>query len=243
MRERYPAAMVAESTLPTGPPAGNRRPLASRDWRFVRAAARALARAGVRPNAISVAGMLACVAAGGALAWTSRVDAAGVGERALLLLAAGLIQARLFCNVVDGLVAVEGGMRSAVGELYNEVPDRVSDVAALVGAGYAAGSSPALGWLAACLSLFVTYIRAVGKGEGLTPDYRGPMAKQHRMALLTAVCAYLALAPGAWRPRIDAGDPAPAGLMAVALAVICAGCLVTGWRRLGAVAGGMRARG
>ena len=40
----------------------------------------------------------------------------------------------LLANLLDGLVAVEGGRRSPTGELFNEVPDRVSDVLVLAGA-------------------------------------------------------------------------------------------------------------
>ena len=52
------------------------------------------------------------------------------------------IQLRLIANLLDGLVAVEGGKRTPTGELYNEAPDRIADTAVLVGAGYAVGGSP-----------------------------------------------------------------------------------------------------
>jgi phosphatidylglycerophosphate synthase len=52
------------------------------------------------------------------------------------------------------MVAIEAGTASPVGELYNEVPDRVSDTATLIGAGYAVGGHPTLGYVAACLALF-----------------------------------------------------------------------------------------
>lgn len=33
---------------------------------------------------------------------------------------------RLLCNLLDGMVAVEGGKRSKSGELYNDVPGLIS---------------------------------------------------------------------------------------------------------------------
>jgi len=197
-----------------------------------------LAVRGVSPNGISIAGMVAACVGGAALAATAGFPA---WDRALYLVGAAGMQARLLANLLDGMVAVEGGRRSARGELFNEVPDRVSDCALLLGAGYAAGSSSTLGWGAACLALMVTYVRVLGKACGLGYDFRGPMAKQHRMAVLTLTCVYLALAPRAWRPSLPAMDVPSPGLMWAALCVICVGCVVTFWRRLMWVARGMKA--
>jgi phosphatidylglycerophosphate synthase len=55
-----------------------------------------------------------------------------------LLLAAAAIQLRLLCNLLDGMLAVEGGLKTPLGELYNEIPDRLADVAILAGAGASA---------------------------------------------------------------------------------------------------------
>ena len=42
------------------------------------------------------------------------------------------MQLRLLCNMMDGLVAVEGGLKSKAGDLFNEAPDRIEDVILLV---------------------------------------------------------------------------------------------------------------
>jgi phosphatidylglycerophosphate synthase len=134
------------------------------------------------------------------------------------------------------MVAVEGGMRTATGELYNEVPDRVSDVAVLVGAGYAVTSGmPALGYLAAIGAVLVAYARALGKGSGHAADFRGPMAKQQRMFIITVICVLLAAAPLPLRNVLTLRLPvwdAPLPLMSIALLVIVAGCVLTFWRRV-----------
>jgi len=49
-----------------------------------------------------------------------------------LILAAVMIQGRLICNLLDGMVAVEGGMSSPAGPVFNELPDRISDTPKLL---------------------------------------------------------------------------------------------------------------
>ena len=76
-------------------------------------------------------------------------------------------------------------------EYFNDMPDRFADVAILVGAGYSiAGFSwgHELGWLAATLAVLTAYIRLLGGSMGVTQYFIGPMAKPHRMALLTGAC-------------------------------------------------------
>ena len=204
-----------------------RRPLASRSWKISHRAAERLARAGVSPNAISLAGMAAGILAGLVLASTNRIDEPW--SRAAWILGALLVQARLAANLLDGMVAVSTGRASPVGELYNEVPDRVSDIATLAGLGYASGGEPILGWVAACAAVLTAYVRAMGKAAGAPQDYRGPMAKPHRMFLVTVTALACALAPGEWLPAVGAGRW---GLAALALAVIAAGSLITCVRRL-----------
>lgn len=218
----------------------DRRPIAARRLPVFAAIAAALARARIRPNAISIVGMLAALGAGALLALSGGHEAGSLAERAMLIAAAGLVQARLLANLLDGMVAVEGGMRSPTGELYNEVPDRVSDAAVLIGAGYAAGAWPELGYLAAIGAVLVAYARAIGKGCGLAADFRGPMAKQQRMFIVTVVCVWMGCAPVGWRGEWMIAGSAR-GVMAAALALVILGCAVTFWRRLASVAASLRA--
>lgn len=173
--------------------------------------ATALAVRRVTPNSISVAGMVGGILAGVCLAATAPMAAQGwPGHwpvRALFIAAAALIQFRLLCNLIDGLVAVEGNMRSPLGELYNEIPDRISDAATIIGAGYALHSSPTLGYVAAVVALLIAYIRAVGKSTGQPSDFRGPMAKQQRMAFITGACIVAAIAPGLHTTLPLSADP------------------------------------
>lgn len=192
------------------------------------------------PNLISLAGMVAGVAAG-VLLWRTGQGVEELTKRGCYLAAAALIQFRLLCNLIDGMVAVEGGMKSVVGDLYNDVPDRVSDAGTLIGAGLAISSSPTLGYIAAIVAVMTAYIRAVGKSLTGVADYRGPMAKQQRMALMTVGCVYLAFAPASWRPAFGVGHERW-GVMAAVLAVIALGGAWTCWRRLSAIARTLRSR-
>ncbi|MEM8874020.1 MAG: CDP-alcohol phosphatidyltransferase family protein [Planctomycetota bacterium] len=207
----------------------DRRPIRSRKLGVFKTAATTLANAGVSANAISIFGMVAACAAGGLLATTVHVET--VWQRACFCGAALLVQARLLSNLLDGMVAVESGTASATGELYNEVPDRVSDTAVLVGFGYAAGALW-LGALAALAAISTAYIRALGKAAGLPSDFRGPMAKQQRMFLVTLVALSAVVAPG------FVGAYALAWWVCLLIAVASA---ATSVRRLAGIAKGLQA--
>jgi phosphatidylglycerophosphate synthase len=212
-----------------------RRPIAARRWPIWQHTAKWLARRRVSANGISLAGMGCGMAAGVALAATSYATG---WERFAWLAGAALIQLRLLANLLDGMVAIESGSASPVGELYNEIPDRVSDTATLVGAGYAVGGDVAFGCLAACAALFTAYVRAMGKAATAPQEYCGPMAKQQRMALLTLVALYCGLMPATWQPAW--GDPARHGLAAAGLVVIALGSVLTAIRRVVRIAGNLR---
>lgn len=218
-------------------PMVDRRPIASRKRRIWQVTARTLARAGVRPNSISIFGMLAAMLAGAAMVITSfaRDD---VAQRTLWFAAAALVQIRLLANMLDGMVAVQTGAASPVGELFNEIPDRISDAAVLIGFGLAAGSNPILGCLAACAAVFVAYVRAQGKAAGGPNDFCGPMAKPHRMFIITLAALFLALTPRAWRPELGAAGQW--SLIDLTLLAIIAGCFVTAFRRLRHIAAALR---
>ena len=178
------------------------------------------------PNFISLAGMFAGIGAGVAFAFTTHSEFRVFG----FVLGAILIQIRLLANMFDGMVAIESGKSSPIGELFNEVPDRVSDTAAFVGAGYAVASDPILGFTAACLAIFLAYIRAQGKAAGAHQEFCGPMAKPHRMFVLTVLALYCGLAPLKWQSQVAVAGPW--GVMAWGLCFIILGEVLTVFRRL-----------
>jgi phosphatidylglycerophosphate synthase len=175
--------------------------------------------------------MLAAILAGVSLAVTPYLEPwHAIG----FLAAAVLIQARLLANMFDGMVAIESGKTSALGELFNEIPDRISDVSVLIGAGYALGGKVELGYLAACLALFIAYLRAEGKVAGAHQEYCGPMAKQHRMMTITAAAVISSFLPAGW--IVLPGY----GVLALSLLVILAGGAITVVRRLARISNSLR---
>jgi phosphatidylglycerophosphate synthase len=192
----------------------NRRPLTSRNSAWAaRLASWAVAK-GITPNQISQASM-GFAALGLLLYWLSTTG--GALQFLALILAAATLQARLVCNLIDGMVAIEGGKGAKDGPFWNEAPDRASDVLFFTGAGLAA-NQPALGLLAASLAIFTAYIRELGRAEGFPPDFSGPFAKPQRMAVLTGGTLIAALYASEWT-------------LSVTLWIVVAGTAATIFRR------------
>ncbi|HEX2115774.1 MAG TPA: CDP-alcohol phosphatidyltransferase family protein [Alphaproteobacteria bacterium] len=217
----------------TSDPVRNRRPIAARELRIFQMAAEWLSRRKVTANAISVAGMTAGMLAGLAFALTPY---AGSVEALAWFAAAALIQLRLLANMLDGMVALASGTASRLGELFNEVPDRVSDSATLIGLGYAVGGDELLGFAAATAAMATAYVRALGVAAGARAEFCGPMAKQQRMFVATAVAVLCGVA-SLVQIAVDVGG---CGLPAIALAIITAGAAATALRRLTRIARALR---
>ncbi len=204
-----------------------RRPLKSRDTRWARALTAMLVRHRVSPNLISLVSVV--FAALGAAALLALPAVSPPMTRAGLLVgAAACVQLRLLCNLLDGMVAVEGGLGSRSGEVWNDLPDRIADPLFLVSAGYATGFhfGPELGWAAGLLAVFTAYVRLLGGAAGLTQCFTGPMAKPHRMAMLTAsLLLAAAVTPWQW----------DAVVLAVGLTLVVIGTLLTVARRTAAI--------
>ncbi len=201
----------------------NRRPLKVRGAVTSQRFARWLSQKNITPNQISIMSVIFAIMAATCLACLRLVGP--IGQWLLPIGAAALIQCRLLCNLFDGMVAVEGGKGTASGELFNDIPDRIADPVILVAAGYATtvltGSVP-LGWCAGLMAVMTAYVRTLSTAIGAPVDFRGPMAKQHRMALMTIACMATA-AEGLFQER--------GYIMAGVLAVIILGCVMTVWRR------------
>lgn len=223
MREATPLSRPREPGAISATRA-DRRPIRSRNALWAQAAASYLARLGVSPNQISLASVLA-----------AGVGAVGLGFfpqpwNAISCVCG--VQLRLLCNLLDGMVAVEHGKQSQLGVLYNELPDRVSDSVLFVALGYASGLAW-LGWLGALLAALTAYIRLFGAALGFAQDFRGPMAKQHRMALLTAGCLISIVEHFAARTNHS---------LAITCGLIAAGSLLTCWTRTRALASRLKGR-
>lgn len=215
----------------------NRRPLKTRSKAWARALASELGKARISPDVISMLSVAFAVL-GAALLMTAGLERQPAPRGLMLIMAAAMAQLRLLANMLDGMVAVEHGLGSSAGPIWNELPDRIADALFLVGAGYAAWgmgltAGAWLGWLAALLAVMTAYVRELGRGLGFPADFSGPMAKPHRMFALTVTCVISAFEP-LWR-----GD---GQVLMVGLAVIAAGTAWTVARRTGTLAKRLRER-
>jgi len=187
----------------------NRRPIKTRSAGWARHLTDMLVKRDISPNQISVASIAFALVGVVAL----NIDSGVVGS---ICCAIG-IQLRLLCNLFDGMVAIEGGKKSDIGSLYNEFPDRIADSLLIVGLGYAIGQSD-LGWFAALAAALTAYVRVFGGSIGLKQTFIGPMAKQHRMAVMTA---------GLLLNAIEASVYGTHYVLLIALAVIAIGSVAT----------------
>lgn len=162
-----------------------RRPLKTRDKNWPIYITNKLLDCSISPNQISVISVVFAVFAGLSFYYANN-------NHYFWLIAALFIQLRLICNMLDGMVAVMGGKQSKLGEIYNDLPDRFADVIIILFFGSTVANSDifyistlSLIWLAALLAIFTAYIRTLLIAVQAPANYSGPMAKPHRMAIIT----------------------------------------------------------
>ena len=234
-----PESVEGAGAIPHGT---RRRDIPQRSTGWAASAADAMAGAGLTPNQISVLSVVFAALAAALLVASAHV---GTPVRSILLVAVALLlPLRLLANMLDGMLAVEKGMHSPVGDLYNEVPDRLSDVFVFAAAGYATagawtiGSTDvgvALGWATALAAVLTAYVRSLGAANGIGNFFQGPMAKPARMWVMVAA-ALVSLA----EPLTPLAEGT---VFAVALVVVVAGSAATVIVRLRLVARRMTAEG
>lgn len=175
----------------------NRRPLRSRETGLAKWAAKKLQQKGATPNGISLVSMPCAAIAGVCFLFATQLTAPY--SFFLFSLAIVGILGRLICNLLDGMVAIEGKMKSPVGAIYNEFPDRLSDMFIILGIGYSLTSIPSavtLGWAASLAAVMTAYVRLLGGTCGLEQKFTGPMAKQQRMfVVIVGFCSHRYSAP------------------------------------------------
>lgn len=191
----------------------SRRPIAMRASRTVQALARFLAKRGVSANSVSIAS-IACAL----LAAIAMIAAGMRGGLLPFVVAALLVFARGICNLVDGLIAIENDGKSATGAFLNEAPDRIADVLLFTALGLAwnwswMGLSAGLAVSTLCIG--TAYLRALGKTLTGEDDFRGPLAKPHRIGVLIFGLLLTPFLPASWQP------------LGVTLAILFAGTLLT----------------
>ncbi len=175
---------------------------------------RVLVAAGVRPGAITGAGIVCGAVAGAALALLRPGLPAGVAVTALLA-------ARLACANLDGGVARDGDRATPFGSVLNEAGDRAAELLAL--AGCLAFAPSALVAAAALAATLPSWVALAGAAAGQRRIQGGPVGKTER-CLLLALLAFL-------------------GFPAVFLSVLAVGSVLTAVVRLARLWAGARCAG
>jgi phosphatidylglycerophosphate synthase len=188
----------------------SRRPIAAPFRRTAAGAVRACVKRGVHPDLISYLSMVAAAGAGVCF-WLS-------GRWVWLLAIAPLLcMLRLWCNMLDGMVALASGKASLRGEIVNELPDRVSDVMIFVGVAHSGWVNPFLAYWAAILAIMTAYVGTLGQAVSGQRRFEGVMSKQYRMVALMVGSAVTLLL----------GRGQPLSWLDWTLWIVLAGCLQT----------------
>lgn len=201
----------------------SRRRIAARNSVFYKNAAKYLSLKNISPNQISLLSI--AFAFWGMVTLMVYPKSLVIISIFLLLIFLFCIFARVSCNLLDGMVAIEGGKQTQSGGLFNDAPDRLADSLFLIGAGFATAHIYGiyLGFTAALLAMATAYIRNLAVANGAPWSFKGPMAKPHRMAVLSVagiLSLFVPLFP--WLKYS----------FSIALIIICIGCIITCYLRL-----------
>jgi CDP-diacylglycerol--glycerol-3-phosphate 3-phosphatidyltransferase len=149
---------------------------------------------GVSPDSLTLAAVPVAILGGLCLLASPSLPAA-------LLMVPVLIGARLVLNILDGALARTTGRMHPRGEWYNEVGDRLADLAFLVPVAFLPGAHQATVLLGAIGAVMASFAGLAVRGAGGPRVYRGILSKPGRMALLSlfALAAFV-VGPQAWWP-------------------------------------------
>lgn len=106
-----------------------------------------------------------------------------------------LLMLRITLNALDGMVAQVKGIARKQGEILNEMLDRYSDTAVILGLIFSSIVKPWLGYLALISVLLSSFSGILGKAVYGKREFSGPMGKADRMIWLSAVCLLYFLFP------------------------------------------------
>jgi len=150
----------------------------------IRPIVNALARAGVRPNAVTIGASAGSLAVGAVVGYER-------GGTSLLLLPAWLL-ARMILNAMDGMLAREHAMTSRLGAVLNEIGDVISDLALFVPLAFVRPDAAVAVVGFSIGAVLTEFAGLLGLALGTARRYDGPMGKSDR-ALLVGLLALVTL--------------------------------------------------
>lgn len=160
---------------------------------LLRPICRTLARAGVTANQVTIAALLGSLIVG-------LLFALSPGSAWTAFLIPIWLFLRMALNAIDGMLAREHNMQTALGGILNELGDVISDAALYLPFALVPGISPLFVVIVVLLSVFTEMVGVVAVQIGASRRYDGPMGKSDR-AFVFGLLAFLlgiGLEPGWW---------------------------------------------
>lgn len=155
--------------------------------RLLRPLVRAFASRGVTANQVTIAACALSVVTGLVIyRWAGTAPA-------LMLLLPFILLLRMGMNAVDGMLAREHGMRSALGGFLNELTDVISDAALYLPFAILPAVSPPLVIVFVMLATCSELSGVVSAAQGASRRYDGPMGKSDRAFAIGALGLFLGL--------------------------------------------------
>lgn len=160
---------------------------------LLRPAVRALARAGITANQVTVLALVLSCGLGSTLSLFP-------SSRGLLLLIPGWMIVRMALNAIDGLLAREHNMQTPLGGLLNEITDVLADAALILPFALVPGLPSGVVVLIVVLAGATELTGVVATRIGASRRYDGPMGKSDRAAAfgILALLLGLGVQPGGW---------------------------------------------
>ncbi len=155
--------------------------------RLLRPLVRAFASRGVTANQVTIAACALSVVTGLVIyRWAGTAPA-------LMLLLPFILLLRMGMNAVDGMLAREHGVRSALGGFLNELTDVISDAALYLPFAILPAVSPPLVIVFVMLATCSELSGVVSAAQGASRRYDGPMGKSDRAFAIGALGLFLGL--------------------------------------------------
>lgn len=192
-----------------------RRPIAGRLRTTANAAVKLCVKADIHPDTVSYMSVVSAVLAGVCFWMAPRFPW-------LLVIAPGFCYMRLWCNMLDGMVALASGKASQRGEILNEFPDRISDTVIFIAIGYSGFCNEQFGFWAAIMALLTAYTGTLGQAVGVQREYSGMMSKPWRMVTVH-IGAWAAFAVFYFKLKV----PGPFSVLDWTCLAVVAGCVQT----------------
>lgn len=159
---------------------------------LLRPSVRALARAGVSANQVTLAAVVLAAAVGASVAVEP--------DRRILWLLPVALFVRMALNAIDGMLAREHGQMSRLGAILNELGDVVADAAMYLPLALRPEFAPVPVVVLVVLGILVEMTGVIGVQIGASRRYDGPLGKSDRAFLFGALGLLLGcgVAAGTW---------------------------------------------